>query len=99
LRGSPAPEEECASTALIDRSYQTRNYKKLDREVQTRIETTVKDLTERADPRKAGHGLRGRWESMHSFEVGRRYRLVYKVDFEEHAIQLIAVGTHKIYRE
>jgi addiction module RelE/StbE family toxin len=76
-----------------------RNYKKIDREVQRRIETAIKDLAESPDPRKAGHGLHGLWAGLHSLEVGRRYRLIYKVDFEKHTIQLIAVGTHKIYRE
>jgi len=32
-----------------------------------------------------------------SYEIGLRYRLIYRVKLERKEIEFLAVGTHKIY--
>jgi len=41
--------------------------------------------------------LHGPWEGCYSYEIGLKYRLIYKVEFERKEIEFLAVGTHKIY--
>ena len=48
-----------------------------------------------ADPRIEGHRLHGPWKGCYSYEIGLKYRLIYKVDLEKRGS--IAVGTHKVY--
>jgi len=50
-----------------------------------------------ADPRIEGHRLHGPWKGCYSYEIGLKYRLIYKVDLERKEIDFIAVGTHKVY--
>jgi len=33
----------------------------------------------------------------YSYEIGLKYRLMYRVKFERKEIEFLAVGTHKIY--
>lgn len=75
-----------------------RDCRKLPREIRTRIEEAIESLSGSEDPRKLGHRLHGRWEGFYSFEVGLKYRIIYRVVFAEKVIDLMAAGTHKIYR-
>lgn len=62
-----------------------------------RAEIAIETLLSSDDPRKEGHGLHGPWEGCYSYEIGLKYRLIYKVEFERKEIKFLAVGTHKIY--
>ena len=74
-----------------------RGYKKLTKNIRQRVEIAVEDLLASDDPRKKGHILHGPWRGCYSYEVGLKYRLVFRVDTERKEIEFLAVGTHKIY--
>ncbi len=74
-----------------------RSYKKLSGETQRRVEIVIERLLTSDDPKKEGHRLHGTWEGCYSCEIGLKYRLVYRIDFERKEIEFLAVGTHKIY--
>jgi len=65
--------------------------------VRRRVEIVIEMLLSSDDPRKEGHTLHGSWEGCYSYEVGLKYRLIYKVKLERREIEFLAVGTHKIY--
>jgi len=65
--------------------------------VRRRVETAIEMLLSSDDPRKKGHMLHGPWEECYSYEVGLKYRLIYRVKVERKEIEFLAVGTHKIY--
>lgn len=75
-----------------------RDFGKLAPEIRTRIEEVVQQLPESEGPRKLGHRLHGRWEGFYSLEVGLQYRIIYRVNLIAKVIELVAAGTHKIYR-
>jgi addiction module RelE/StbE family toxin len=62
------------------------------------MEQAIQELVESEDPRKLGHRLHGRWEGYYSYEIGSQFRIIYRVDFAVKVIELMAAGTHKIYR-
>ena len=62
-----------------------------------RVEMATETLLSSKDPRKDGHMLHGPWEGHYSYEIGLKYRLIYRVDVERKEIEFLAVGTHKIY--
>jgi addiction module RelE/StbE family toxin len=62
-----------------------------------RVEIAIETLLSSEDPRKEGHMLHGLWEGCYSYEIGLKYRLIYRIKFERKEIQFLAVGTHKIY--
>jgi len=74
-----------------------RGYKKLSEEVKQRVETAIRTLLSSEDPRRKGHRLHGPWEGCHSYEIGLKYRLIYRAEFERKEITFLAVSTHKIY--
>jgi len=74
-----------------------KGYKKLDEEAKRRTVTAIERLLTSHEPRKEGHMLHGEWKGCYSFEIGLKYRLIYKVDVERKEIEFIAIGTHKIY--
>jgi addiction module RelE/StbE family toxin len=65
--------------------------------VKQRVAMVIEKLLSSKDPRKEGHMLHGSWEGCYSYEMGLRYRLIYKIEFERKEIEFLAVGTHKIY--
>lgn len=74
-----------------------RAYKRLGEETRRRAENAIEELLTSRDPRKEGHLLHGQWKGCYSYEIGLKYRLVYRVDVEGKEIEFLAVGTHKIY--
>jgi len=65
--------------------------------VRQRVERAIERLLSSEDPRKEGHMLHGLWEGCYSYEIGLKYRLIYRVEVERKEIEFLAVGTHKIY--
>lgn len=61
-----------------------------------RVEKAIEMLLTSDDPRKEGRMLHGPWEGCYSYEIGLKYRLIYKVKFERKAIQFLAVGTREL---
>jgi addiction module RelE/StbE family toxin len=72
-------------------------YKMLGEETRQRAENTIERLLASKDPKKEGHMLHGQWKGCYSYEIGLRYRLIYRVNAERKEIEFLAVGTHKIY--
>ena len=72
-------------------------YKRLDEDTKRRTENAMEKLLASKDPRKEGHMLHGEWKGCYSYEIGLKYRLIYRVDVERREIEFLAVGTHKIY--
>jgi len=72
-------------------------YRRLGEETRQRAENAIERLLASKDPRKEGHMLHGQWKGCCSYEIGLRYRLIYRVDVERKEIEFLAVGTHKIY--
>jgi addiction module RelE/StbE family toxin len=75
-----------------------RDCGKLIPEIGRKIEGVIQGLAGSEDPRKLGHRLHGRWEGFYSYEIGLQYRIIYRVDLAAKVIELMAAGTHKIYR-
>jgi len=74
-----------------------RGFKRLDQETKQRATTAIERLLTSSDPRKEGHMLHGSWKGCYSYEIGLKYRLIYKVEAQRKEIEFLAVGTHKIY--
>jgi mRNA-degrading endonuclease RelE of RelBE toxin-antitoxin system len=58
----------------------------------------LRDLLSADDPRRLGLRKVGKWEGVYSYEVGRQFRILYNVRFEERIVELLDVGTHGVYR-
>jgi len=74
-----------------------KGYKRLGEEAKRRAATAIEILLTSSEPRKEGHMLHGEWKGCYSYEIGLKYRLIYKVDVERKEIEFLAIGTHKIY--
>jgi addiction module RelE/StbE family toxin len=75
-----------------------RDFRKLTPEIRKRVEEAILELAASEDPRNLGHRLHGRWEGFCSYRIGRQHRVIYRVQFADKVIELVAAGTHKIYR-
>lgn len=75
-----------------------RGYKKLGSEVGKRVDEAILQLLNSDDPAKLGLGKVGKWKGVYSYEIGRQFRLLYSVRFEERVVELLDVGTHGVYR-
>ena len=74
-----------------------KGYGRLNEETKRRVETAIEKLLTSDNPTKEGHMLHGIWKGCYSYKVGLKYRLIYRVKPENKEIELLAVGTHKIY--
>ncbi|MFQ6075989.1 MAG: type II toxin-antitoxin system RelE/ParE family toxin [Candidatus Bathyarchaeia archaeon] len=73
-----------------------RGYRNLDFGVRRRVDEAIRTLLEAKDPRARSHRLHGRWQGCYSYEIGRRYRVIFAV--EANTIRFLRVGPHTIYR-
>jgi mRNA-degrading endonuclease RelE of RelBE toxin-antitoxin system len=55
-------------------------------------------LLESENPTRLGLRKVGRWKGVCSYGIGRRFRLLYAVRFEDHTIVFLDIGTHGVYR-
>ncbi len=75
-----------------------RSYRNLSSEVRTRVDDAILNLLNTDDPSKLGLRKVGRWKGVYSYEIGRQFRILYFVKFEERVVQFLDVGTHGVYR-
>lgn len=75
-----------------------RGYKRVDAAVGKRVDEAILQLLSSDDPTKLGLRKVGRWKGVYSYEIGRQFRLLYSVRFEERVVVLLDVGTHGVYR-
>ncbi len=53
------------------------------------------ELENATDPAKLGVRKQGILKDYYSYEVGRRFRIFYKLDYEHKIIEFISLGDHK----
>ena len=58
----------------------------------------MRELLNADDPRRLGLRKVGKWQGIYSYEIGRQFRILYDVRFEEGIVELLDVGTHIVYR-
>lgn len=75
-----------------------RGYKNLGFEVRRRVDEALLELLNAGDPTRLGLRKVGKWEGVYSYEIGRQFRILYKVRFEDRTVELLDVGTHGVYR-
>ena len=75
-----------------------RSYKRLGSEVRGRVDEAILQLLNKDDPTKLGLRKAGKWKGVYSHEIGRQFRLLYSVRFEDVVVVFLDVGTHGVYR-
>lgn len=74
-----------------------RDYKHLSSDLKKKTSDGITDLEVSQNPRKLGEHKTGPLSCLHTYEIGRQYRILYDVVNEEHLIVLLRVGLHNIY--
>lgn len=77
-------------TNLFDRSY-----RRLSSQIQSRVDEAIRHLETLENPTDAGVRKSGRFKGYVSYEIGRSYRMIYKVADRQRLILLVVVGDHK----
>jgi addiction module RelE/StbE family toxin len=75
-----------------------RSYRNLGQEVRGRADAAMSQLVESEDPTKLGLRKVARWKGVYSYEIGRQFRILYTVRFDDQTIVFLDVGTHGVYR-
>jgi addiction module RelE/StbE family toxin len=75
-----------------------RSYRNLGSETRKRVDEAILQLLNNINPAKLGLRKVGKWEGVYSYDIGRQFRLLYSVRFEDHVILFLDVGTHGVYR-
>lgn len=81
---------------LFDNRFK-REYKKLDKSLQKKINGIIKELAESKNPRQVGVHKTARYNCIHAYEIGKQYRILYDIDENSRTITFLSVGTHEIY--
>jgi addiction module RelE/StbE family toxin len=81
---------------LFDNRFK-REYKKLDKSLQKRINDIIKELAASNNPRQLGVHKTARYNCIHAYEIGKQYRILYDIDENSKTVTFLSVGTHKIY--
>ena len=71
----------------------TKQYKRLDSGVQQSIDKAITDMASSANP--ADLGTYKQDMRIFSYEIGRKYRIIYSVVYREGVIDLLRVCDHK----
>ncbi len=74
-----------------------RSYKNLSSEIQKRVDEAIKQLMESDDPTSLGARKIGKWKGAYTYEIGRRYRIFYKILFQQRTVEFLDVGGHELY--
>lgn len=72
-----------------------RCYVRLSSQMRRRVDEAVLQLAESENPADAGIPKRGRFKGYFAYEIGRSYRLIYRVVDRLKIILLVVVGDHK----
>ncbi len=73
----------------------TREYSRLHPEIQKRTDDGIIYLQNAIDPARCGDPKKGWLKGWRSYEIGRQYRIIYKVDYGTKTVILASVGKHK----
>jgi addiction module RelE/StbE family toxin len=74
-----------------------RGYKNLGPEIQKRIDDAITELMQSDNPALIAIRKIGKWKGVYTYEIGKRYRIFYTVQFEQRTICFLDVGGHEIY--
>ena len=72
-----------------------RCYVRLPSQMRRRVDEAVLQLAESENPADAGVPKRGRFKGYFAYEIGRSYRLIYRVIDRQKIVLLVVVGDHK----
>lgn len=75
-----------------------KSYKRLSPEITSRVDEALNQLLNSGDPRRLGLRKLGKWKGTYTYEIGKQFRVLYRVRFEDRTIELLDVGPHTIYR-
>ena len=80
----------------IERTNQfIRCYVKLPSQMRRRVDEAILQLAESENPADAGIPKKGRFKGYFAYEIGRSYRLIYRVVNRQKIVLLVVVGDHK----
>jgi len=71
------------------------SYKKLSSELKKQTDKAIINLAMSTNPTDLGKPKRGKFKGYFAYEIGRSYRLIYKVINPQQIILLVVVGDHK----
>lgn len=86
-----------SSWKMVPGSRFEREYRKLDSQIKERVTSALTYLKLKTDPRTCGDHKIGDLNCLYTYEIGRRFRILYEIRFEQKIILLERVGLHKIY--
>ncbi|NOJ27568.1 MAG: hypothetical protein DA330_06115 [Nitrososphaera sp.] len=72
-----------------------RYLRKLGNDELKRFDQAIDELANSNDPRKLGKEKQGNLKGNFTYEIGRTYRLLYKMNLDEKKIILLRYGTYK----
>lgn len=76
-----------------------RQFKHLSSELQKKTLEALKDLDSTTEPHLKGRHKTAKFNCLRGYDLGRRYRILYEVNFETRIIYLHSVGIHDdVYR-
>jgi len=70
-----------------------KQYKKLNPEIQTKVDEAIKDLVLSENPGSLGEYKKHM--KVFAYELGKKLRVIYDLDFKSHTLGFIRVGYHK----
>lgn len=73
-----------------------KSYKKLSSQLQKQTDNAIINLATSKNPTDLGKPKLGKFKGYFAYEIGKSYRLIYKVINPQHIILLIVVGDHKL---
>lgn len=59
------------------------------------LEEAISDLANSDNPASLGSRKRGSFSDAYSYDIGKSVRIIYRVNFNNKVIVLVAVGSHK----
>ncbi|SMH71294.1 type II toxin-antitoxin system RelE family toxin [Candidatus Nitrosotalea okcheonensis] len=72
-----------------------RQYKRLDSQLQKRVDDAVAEIVGSEDPTKLGEQKRGHLKHFYAYDLGRQYRIIYNISYNTKTIIFSNVGSHK----
>jgi mRNA-degrading endonuclease RelE of RelBE toxin-antitoxin system len=76
-----------------------RQYKHLSSELKKKTDDGIRDLYSSEEPHLKGRHKTAKFNCLRGYDLGRRYRILYEVNFETRIIYLRSVGIHdEVYR-
>ncbi len=72
-----------------------RQYKRLDSQLQKRIDDAIAEIIGSENPAKLGEQKRGHLRHFYAYDLGRQYRIIYYILHSIKTVVFVNVGSHK----